>query len=116
MKRCEKQYYSPEYPFMQDSNHTAFLNCLIRLPYVLRKVYYISGWASHSPTNMSHYIRHFSFNGDTQTVTLKSTIKTDILFPTFFIFPIDKSPISVYTVYITHKQLNCLLCDVSLLI
>ena len=43
MKRCEKQYYSPEYPFTQDSNHTAFLNCLIRLPYVLRKVYYISG-------------------------------------------------------------------------
>jgi len=25
MKRCEKQYYSPEYPFTQDSNHTAFL-------------------------------------------------------------------------------------------
>ena len=36
--------------------------------------------------------------------------------PTFFIFPIDKSPVSVYTVYITHKQFNCLLCDVSLLI
>ena len=70
---------------------------------------------SHSPTNMSHYIRHF-FNGDTQTVTLKSTIKTDILFPTFFIFPIDKSLVSVYTVYITHKQFDHLLCDVSLLI
>ena len=75
-----------------------------------------AGGASHSPTNMSHYIRHFSFNGDTQTVTLKSTIKTDILFPTFFIFPIDKSPVSVYTVYITHKQFDYLLCDVSLLI
>ena len=36
--------------------------------------------------------------------------------PTFFIFPIDKSPVSVYTVYITHKQFNRLLCDVSLLI
>ncbi len=36
--------------------------------------------------------------------------------PTFFIFPIDKSPVSVYTVYITHKQFDCLLCDVSLLI
>ena len=34
--------------------------------------------------------------------------------PTFFIFPIDKSPISVYTVYITHKQFDRLLCDVSL--
>ena len=34
--------------------------------------------------------------------------------PTFFIFPIDKSPISVYTVYITHKQFDYLLCDVSL--
>ena len=34
--------------------------------------------------------------------------------PTFFIFPIDKSPISVYTVYITHKQFVHLLCDVSL--
>ena len=34
--------------------------------------------------------------------------------PTFFIFPIDKSPVSVYTVYITHKQFNRLLCDVSL--
>ena len=73
-----------------------------------------AGGASPSPTNMSHYIRHFSFNGDTQTVTLKSTIKTDILFPAFFIFPIDKSPVSVYTVYITHKQFNYLLCDVSL--
>ena len=50
-----------------------------------------AGGASPSPTNMSHYIIHFSFNGDTQTVTLKSTIKTDILFPTFFIFPIDKT-------------------------
>ena len=38
----------------------------------------------------------------------------DILFPTFFIFPIDKSPVSVYTVYITHKQFDYLLCDVSL--
>ena len=76
-----------------------------------------AGGASHFPTNMSHYTRHFSFNGDTQTVTLKSgTIKTDILFPTFFIFPIDKSPVSVYTVYITHKQFDYLLCDVSLLI
>ena len=75
-----------------------------------------AGGASHFPTNMSHYIRHFSFNGDTQTVTLKSTIKTDILFTTFFIFPIDKSPVSVYTVYITHKQFDYLLCDVSLLI
>ena len=73
-----------------------------------------AGGASPSPTNMSYYIRHFSFNGDTQTVTLKSTIKTDILFPTFFIFPIDKSPVPVYTVYITHKQFNYLLCDVSL--
>ena len=73
-----------------------------------------AGGASPSPTNMSHYIRHFSFNGDTQTVTLKSTIKTDILFPAFFIFPIDKSPVSVYTVYIIHKQFNYLLCDVSL--
>ena len=36
--------------------------------------------------------------------------------PTFFIFPIDKSPLSVYTVYITHKQFDYLLCDVSLLI
>ena len=36
--------------------------------------------------------------------------------PTFFIFPIDKSPVSVYTVYITHKQFDYLLCDVSLLI
>ena len=36
--------------------------------------------------------------------------------PTFFIFPIDKSPVSVYTVYITHKQFDHLLCDVSLLI
>ena len=34
--------------------------------------------------------------------------------PTFFIFPIDKSPVSVYTVYITHKQFDRLLCDVSL--
>ena len=34
--------------------------------------------------------------------------------PTFFIFPIDKSPLSVYTVYITHKQFDYLLCDVSL--
>ena len=34
--------------------------------------------------------------------------------PTFFIFPIDKSPVSVYTVYITHKQFDHLLCDVSL--
>ena len=34
--------------------------------------------------------------------------------PTFFIFPIDKSPVSVYTVYITHKQFDYLLCDVSL--
>ena len=34
--------------------------------------------------------------------------------PTFFIFPIDKSPLSVYTVYITHKQFDRLLCDVSL--
>ena len=33
---------------------------------------------------------------------------------TFFIFPIDKSPVPVYTVYITHKQFDCLLCDVSL--
>ena len=74
-----------------------------------------AGRASPSPTNMSYYIRHFSFNGDTKTVTLKSgTIKTDILFPTFFIFPIDKSPVSVYTIYITHIQFNRLLCDVSL--
>ena len=33
---------------------------------------------------------------------------------TFFIFPIDKLPVSVYTVYITHKQFDRLLCDVSL--
>ena len=32
----------------------------------------------------------------------------------FFIFPIDKSPVSVYTVYIIHKQFDHLLCDVSL--
>lgn len=56
----------------------------------------------------------FSFNGDNQTVMLKTTIKTDILFPTFFIFPIDKSPVPVYTVHITHKQFDRLLCDVSL--
>ena len=79
-----------------------------------KKVILYFGRGEPLPYKYVTLYKTFSFNGDIQTVMLKATIKTDILFPTFFIFPIDKSPMPVYTVYITHKQFDCLLCDVSL--